>query len=173
MSRLLACATFLAACGTSEEAAPTTDLGPDSAEVTVSSAAGSMTHRWSRDDGNFLRCQESSRTFFIRLAMADGEDAVHVDFDICHFHGTGHYDGLDPFVTDCVDGGASFFDVFWHEAHQASTHVNFAGSTDCSLDLTQSGDALDGSFRCKGLEIPTTQIPSLDLEGAFRCAHAL
>ena len=52
--------------------------------------------------------------------MADGEDAVHADFDICGFHGAGHYDGLDPFVTACADG-VSFFDVFWHEAHQTSS----------------------------------------------------
>ncbi len=171
MRLIVVCAMLLGACGSSDDAAAPNGLGPDSAEIKVSSLAGSTTYRWSVADGNFVHCSTSPRVGFIRLAMADGEDAIHADFDVCHFNGAGHYDGLDPFSTSCTEHGAAFFDVFWHEAHQATTHVNFAGSTDCSLDVTDSGGTLDASFRCKGLEIPTTQIPSLDVEGSFRCSH--
>jgi hypothetical protein len=121
---MLALGLNAAACGTSSD---TTVDGPvhvdagalptrNGAEVTVDATSGSASYRWSAEAGGLIRCRQATQHFEIRLAATHvnhGEDDVHVDFDICGFHGTGVYAGLDPLQTPC-EGGASFFDVFWH-----------------------------------------------------------
>jgi hypothetical protein len=159
----------LLGCGTEQQQA---ELGDDSAEITVTTSAGDTTHRWSAAGGNFVHCNDAAHTLFVRLAMSaerDGEDALHADFDVCGFAGTPEqFAGSDPYTTLCQPG-VSFFDVFWHEANQASVRANNAASTDCSLDLAPEVGVLAGTFRCRGLAL-FAQPASLDIRGAFRCS---
>ncbi len=107
---------------------------------------------------------------WIRFAADDaarGENAAHVDIDVCNYQGGGSHSPLDPSSPSC--GGGKTFDIFWHD-DTGNVFANGANASGCELVITDGGDSLEGAFGCPGLaELQGAGAVDI-LGGAFRCA---
>jgi len=123
------------------------------------------------DGANLVFCRTNAgfADLWIRLAAergADGENAPHVDIDVCNYAGGGKFSPLDPQNPSCA--GGKTFDVFWHD-EEGDFFVNAARSSPCQMTLVDAGSTLEGVFGCEGLGSP--EGGSVDiLGGAFRCS---
>lgn len=124
---------------------------------------------WSAADDNLVFCRLYGSEAWIRLAEqidADGENGPHVDIDVCGWDGSGSY---APRTTD--EGGCTAdkaFDISWQSG--ASVWASDGTATDCTLELTTSGETVEGRFSCRGIVGKTQAEGAIDLRnGQFRC----
>lgn len=126
---------------------------------------------WEEAADNLVFCRIYDGTeAWIRLAAeatADGENVPHLDIDVCAWDGTGAYEPQSASVGRC--SGARTFDITW-VGEQNATWANAASSTDCTLELTSSGEQVEGSFSCRGLAPVGEAEGTVDVRnGRFRC----
>lgn len=122
------------------------------------------------DGANLVFCSTDAgfADLWIRLAAdrsANGENAPHVDIDVCNFAGGGRHSPHDPQNPSC--GSSKTFDIFWHDA-EGRSFANSSNARDCQLDLVESGSTLEGAFVCR--QLGGASGGPIDLfGGAFRC----
>jgi hypothetical protein len=166
------------ACGGAGGAA----RGPAQASTPPPDGAASFTLRgasygvaprsYASHGGGLVFCRRQPRSLWVRLAAeraADGANGPHLDMDFCSFAGSGTY-RVPHDVTaglDCADG--STWDLWWHDG--PAVFVSRPSSSPCEATLSQSGQALEGSFACHGLtRSGASDGETLDvLGGLFRC----
>ena len=106
---------------------------------------------------------------WIRFAAddaANGENAAHIDIDVCNYQGGGSHSPLDPSSPSC--GGGKTFDIFWHD-EAGGVFSNEANAKSCELVIEDGGDSLEGTFSCPGLSSGNGAGTVDILGGAFRC----
>jgi hypothetical protein len=125
---------------------------------------------YSESSSNLVFCRpQNQRLLWIRLArdtQADGENGPHLDIDVCNYSGGGTFSpGSAPLLGSCSLGKQ--WNVYWHDG--SNVFVNQESSAPCQLDMTQSGDGLEGTFRCSDMRRFQGE-DLLDLtSGSFRC----
>jgi len=117
---------------------------------------------------NLIFCKLTGNDIWIRFArdkVANGENAPHIDIDICNYAGPGDYSPVDPQNRPCPAG--LLWDIFWHDGDKV--YSNQENSSPCQLTLTLNGDILSGVFNCSQV-IRFNGSETIEItEGTFTC----
>ncbi len=103
---------------------------------------------------------------FASDSASNGENAPHIDIDVCGYAGGGSHSPLDPQNPSC--SGGKRFDIFWHDA-AGDAYFNAPNASECELTISDGGDTLEGSFSCAALSAPGLPGTVDVLGGAFLC----
>ena len=117
---------------------------------------------------NLIFCRLTGSDMWIRLAQdkaANGENAPHIDIDICNYAGAGTYMPVDPQNRPCPAG--LLWDIFWHDGDKV--YSNQADSSPCELTLTLDGDTLTGVFNCNDVILFEGDEIIEITQGSFTC----
>lgn len=168
----------LTACSGGGGGSPTAPSPPpallaNAASFVVAIAGQSTTVRYD-SSRNLALCSRNAgwASLFIRFAeqaAANGETSPHLDLDLCNHTGGGSFAPKEPTSTSCA--GGKTFDLFWHAADGA-IFVNQVATPGCSLQVTQDGNRLSGTFQCRSL-VERNGNRTLDiLDGSFECTES-
>lgn len=174
---MLLLATGIMGCGGGgNPSQPSNPVDESRASFALAGAGRNETKSYSGAAGNLVFCRRESplpNTIWVRLAEqrnADGEQGPHIDIDLCNFTGSGTYDAIHDTSGPRTCNQGQTFAIWWHEG--SDVFVSKAGATACSVTVTRSAEAIDGTFQCDGLTpFAGGSNPALDVNaGSFHCS---
>jgi hypothetical protein len=160
--------------GMPADAASTGPCGPDGSPVQGTASfvlvQGDDVRPMSFGADNLVFCRTSSPTMtWIRFAESrenDGNDAPHLDIDVCHLSSGPDFGPMEARAQPCP-GGATWA-AWWHGG-DGEVYANPGDASPCVLEVETEGTRLSGTFSCHGL-VSNDGGSVVDLlEGRFEC----
>src|SRR5262245_8454531 len=176
---MIVLATGVVGCGgggSSNPSQPSNPTDTSQASFALAGAGRNTTKNYSGAAGNLIFCRREDplpNTIWVRLAEqrnADGEQSPHIDIDLCNFAGSGTYQAIHDTSGARTCSQGQTFAIWWHEG--SDVFVSKADASGCSVTVTRSSEAIDGTFQCHGLTpFSGGSSPALDVNaGSFHCA---
>lgn len=165
----------LVGCDDSNPVLPSPTPMPSSGSASFAISGAGQDQMYSFVNGsNTVLCTRNAgwASLFIRFAeqsTGGGTSGARLDMDLCNHAGGGTFSAKDPNSTVC--GSAQTWDVFWHAA-DGSVFANQAGAMGCTLQISEVGSQLNGSFDCRGL-VEQGGSRTVDVTtGVFNCSES-